>query len=158
LLCRTYDGYKTRRTAHHKCSCNNPNSKNYDCKKCRTIRDDGGWDNWQVVMIEEYKCNNKLEATKRERECYEELKAKMNTYRPYTTQQEYIEHIKVKKKEYYENKIKKITQYNKDYYVNHKEKIKERIQEYNKTYRENNTEKLKDKGIKYYEANKETRK
>ena len=94
-------------------------------------------------MIEEFSCKNKLEATKRERECYEELKAKMNTYRPYTTQQEYIEHIKVKKKEYYDNK---------------KEKIKERIQEYNKTYRENNTEKLKDKGIKYYEANKEKRK
>ena len=69
------------------------------------IREKGDWDNWQMIMVEEFKCDNKLEATKREREYLEKLQANLNGNVPSRTVQEH------KKSYYQENKheiIKKV--------------------------------------------------
>ena len=50
-----YVGHTTdlvKRRSHHKCLCNSPDSKEYNFKVYKTIRDNGGWDNWSVIVIE----------------------------------------------------------------------------------------------------------
>ena len=46
------------------------------------IRKNGGWDNWDMILIETIKCENNLEARKKEREHLEQLGATLNKERP----------------------------------------------------------------------------
>ena len=64
------------------------------------IRDNGGWDNWSMIMIENFPCNNNLEASMRERYWYEELNGNMNTRKPYRSKEEEKEYNKEYNKEY----------------------------------------------------------
>jgi hypothetical protein len=60
----------TKRKSHHKSSCNISTCKGYNLKVYQTIRDNGGWDNWEMIEIEKYPCNDANEATARERYWY----------------------------------------------------------------------------------------
>ena len=123
-----YVGHTTdfiRRKAVHKSDCNNPNSKNYNHYVYQFIRDNRGWENWDMVEIEKYNCNDRLEACKRERYWIEELKSILNKNIPSRTKKEFdIEY-------YIANKKDKLEKAN-NYYSDNKEKIKaqkaERIQ------------------------------
>lgn len=66
----------TKRKQGHK-----SDSKTKDTKVYRMIREFGGWENWRIVLIEKYPCNNKREAEKREEELRLESKADLNMYR-----------------------------------------------------------------------------
>ncbi len=92
-----------KRKATHKSDCNNPNNKRYNLNVYQFIRANGGWYNFDMVMIEEYKCSSSLEAAKRERELYEELKATLNKNVPSRSNTEYykdnFDRINEKKKE-----------------------------------------------------------
>jgi len=60
-----------------------------DCKKkelliYKTINNNGGWDNWEMIEIEKYPCKDGNEARTRERFWYEELNAKLNIRKPIT--------------------------------------------------------------------------
>jgi hypothetical protein len=90
-----------------------------------SIRDNSGWDNWKMIVICDYPCNNKREAELEEDRYMMELKANMNMKRASRTIKEWRE--------------------------DNKDKIKEQI----KQYREDNKENIKDKIKEYYEANKE---
>ena len=52
------------------------------------IRENGGWDNWQMVLINTGNCEYSLEAKKRERENIENLNASLNRVRPFITTEE----------------------------------------------------------------------
>ena len=60
----------------------------------RTIREFGGWDNWRMVDLEEYTCDTKRQAEKREEEWRVELKADLNSQRCYTTWEEQVQRKK----------------------------------------------------------------
>ena len=63
-----YVGHTTdfiRRKQLHKSCCNNINCKSYNLNVYKFITGNGGWDNWSMIVIEQYKCNNNLEAQKR---------------------------------------------------------------------------------------------
>jgi len=80
-----YIGHTTnfiKRKNCHKSKCNNPNIKDYNCYVYQFIRNNGGFDNWDMVEIEKYNCNDRLEACKRERYFIEELKASLNKCMP----------------------------------------------------------------------------
>jgi len=154
-----YVGHTTnmvkRRHKHKQSSCN-PNNKEYNQKKYQYIRDNGGWDNWRMILVEKYPCNDIDEALVRERYWVKELKTTLNQNEPCRTKQEY----------YLDNK-EKISEYKKEYRDNNKEKIaekkkewqeanKEQISERRKEYRENNKEKIIKQKKEYYENNKET--
>jgi hypothetical protein len=49
----------------------------------KTIRENGGWDNWNMVEIVKYACSNATEARIKEQEYYEMLKANLNSIPPY---------------------------------------------------------------------------
>jgi hypothetical protein len=114
-----------KRKNSHKTACTNLNAKSHNIKIYQTIRDNGNWENWTMVQIEEHACANGNEARARERYWYEQLNATLNTQRP--------------------NRSKK--EYGKDFYENNKDKISE----YNKT----NTDKIKERRQKWYELNKD---
>jgi hypothetical protein len=118
-----------KRKYSHKWDCNNEKSKYYNYYVYQFIRENGGWSNWSLVLIEYYNCNNKLELEKRERYYIEELKATLNKQVPTRTQKEYREDhkeiLKEQYKEYYEIHKDTILEKNKDYRETNKDKIKE---------------------------------
>jgi len=67
-----------QRKNNHKSSCNNEKNKDYNAFKYKFIRDNGGWDNWIMLEVEKYPCNDKREAEKREEEIRIERNAKLN--------------------------------------------------------------------------------
>jgi hypothetical protein len=81
-----YVGHTTNfneRKGHHKSVCNNDNgSPGYNYKVYQTIRYNGGWDNWDIIQVEEFPCKNKREACARERYQYEILNSNMNSQVP----------------------------------------------------------------------------
>ena len=130
----------TKRKYKHKDHCNNFNHRNYNIHLYQFIRDNGGWDNFDMILLNTEKCENSLEARKREREYIEQLGASLNIVRPFITTQEASD----LKKQCFENKKDHYLQKKKEYYESNKEKIledckeyrienKERIQEYKKT-------------------------
>jgi hypothetical protein len=100
-----------------------------------------------MILVEEFPCKDKYEACKREREVYEELDAKMNTLRPYRTQEDIKEYHKKNDKKYRENHKEKIEQYRED----HKEEIKQN----SKQYYQDHKEKLNENHKQYYQDHKE---
>ena len=40
-----------RRCYAHKKSCNNQNSKGYNCKVYKYIRDNDGWNEWTIILM-----------------------------------------------------------------------------------------------------------
>ena len=99
-----------QRKNDHKKSYNKGNNK----KLYNTIRENGGWDNWRMVLIEECGEINLTQARIKEEEHRVKLNANLNMIRCHITE-EY-------KKEYNKELIK---QQSKDYYKNYKEKIQE---------------------------------
>ncbi len=58
-----YVGHTTNyidRKARHKIHCNNSIHKHHYCKLYVFIRDNGGWDNFNMVLIEVVPCANVL--------------------------------------------------------------------------------------------------
>ena len=113
----------TRRKQLHKTCCNNINGKKYNLNVYIFIRNNGGWDNWNMLIIEQYKCNNSLEAKQKER-YFSNI--------PTRTKQEYYNDNKDKiyeqHKEYYNENKKTITERHKEYFDNNKDKIQQYIQ------------------------------
>ena len=67
-----------RRKTNHKSACNNDSHRNYKMFIYKFIRDHGGWDNWDLIMVDEFSCDTKLQKDKKEREWIEQLKPKLN--------------------------------------------------------------------------------
>ena len=81
----------TKRKNSHKHRYNEIN----EIKVYQFIRTNGGWDNWTMVMVEQYPCKSKLESDKRERHWIETLKAELNNNIAGRTKQEYYEDNKI---------------------------------------------------------------
>jgi hypothetical protein len=106
----------TKRKCAHKTDCTNINSKKYNYKVYKFIRDNGDWHNWSMILIEMYSCTNHLESSQRERYWCEHLNATLNSVIPSRTKQEY----------------------NKQYDINNKDQNREQ----NKLYRKANQEQI----------------
>ena len=119
----------TKRKASHKGVFNCPNHHNYNLKVYKTIRDNGGWENWTMIEIEKYPCNDKNEACSRERHFFELLNATMNIHCPT---------LNIEKNNATNKRCHKI------YVEAHKDEMKEYMKKYHAEY---------DKA--YYQANKE---
>ena len=92
----------TTRKSNHKSACNYINNKEYNQKKYKTIRANGGWENWRIVVIELMQNATKLEAQIREEELRTELDATLNSMkatRGLMTEQEYRNQYRIHNKE-----------------------------------------------------------
>ena len=72
----------------YKNDTNNPNSKSYNQKKHKYIRENGGWEDFIMYEIEKFPCADKREAEARERYWYDTMNATLNSNRPYTSKEE----------------------------------------------------------------------
>lgn len=139
----------------HKDSCNNENDKAYTYSVYQYIRDNGGWDSFDMIQIEEFKHDTKQELHARERHWIEQFKATLNKQIPTRAKNEHYQDNKKevleKCKQYYENNKEVIAERNKQYYENNKEEIAEQM----KQYRQNNKEELAEWHKQYSQNNKE---
>ena len=67
--------------------CNNLNNK---VKIYETIRQNGGWSNWDMNEIAKYNCSDHTEARIKEQEHYELLKANLNVNPPFVYCKKYF--------------------------------------------------------------------
>jgi hypothetical protein len=131
----------TKRKGQHKASCNKEGNNHEHYKVYRCIRKNGGWDNWDMIEIEKFKCNDGNEARARERFHIESLGANLNVVIPTRTYEEY-----------YSEKREEICEQVKRYRANNPEQTKIRDKA---KYEKNKTLLLEQQKIRY-ENNKET--
>lgn len=55
-----------KRKAQHKVICHKADHKDYHKPLYQTIRDNGGWDKWEMKPLEEYPCENHVQQQIRE--------------------------------------------------------------------------------------------
>ena len=89
----------TKRKHNHKSRCHNINDKYNEFKIYQIIRDNGGWENWEMIEIEKYSCQDENEAKARERFWIESLNCTLNSNVPLRTDKEYRDSHKQEKKE-----------------------------------------------------------
>ena len=121
--------FKNRKNGH-KTHCNNEKDIKYNYTVYQYIRDNGGWDNFIMIPIEPYPCNDKNELVIRDRHHIDLLRPTLNKIIPTRTQ-----------KEYYDSNKEQLLEKKKEYYIDNKEKIQEK----SKKYYENNREQLVEK-------------
>ena len=130
------------RKSEHKSSCNTETNKDYNNNKYKHIRENGGWDDWIMVEIEKYPCDDKREAEVRERYWVEFYKSNLNTCIPTRSQKEYrqdnCEVISERNKQYYQDNRDNISEQKKKHYQDNRYRNLER----NKQYYEDNRDKL----------------
>ena len=90
-ITNTYVGSTTdfsSRKSKHKKACIDENNKEYNQKKYTLIRENGGWENWKMMPLEEYPCENSIQARMREQYWINTLKSDMNSDRAYRTEED----------------------------------------------------------------------
>ena len=154
-----YVGHTTnfyKREGRHKSCCSNENGRQYFCYIYYFIRENGGWDNWEMIKLYDYPCDSRTEAQIEELKCYKKLNAKLNTQKPYQSVEERKEYVNQHKqtekskivtkkntKKYYDNNREKLIEKSKKYREENLEKVKEYQKEHSKEYRKKNVEKRK---------------
>ena len=132
-----------KRKNQHKSDCNCVTSKSYNQKNYQYIRDNGGWDCFNMIEVEKFSCNDGNEARAREEywRCF--FNAQLNSFRAYITDEQIRE---IKKERYEQNKDKRLEQM-KEYRESNKDKISEQKKEH---YEQNKHKILEQKKQYYY--------
>ena len=125
-----YVGHSTnfkQRNRSHKSDCNNINRIHYNNYKYKFIRDNGGYENWIMIKLYDYPCENKREAEAEECKTWIELGATLNTIKPFITEEEKEEQHLKSSNEYYHNNKTEINERRKVKYQNNKTEILEKL-------------------------------
>jgi hypothetical protein len=80
-----YIGHTTnfvQRKHAHKYSCIYDKCSNYKCKVYNVIRENGGWDNWNMEIIAFHACEDHYAARKFEQQYFEQYNATLNSIEP----------------------------------------------------------------------------
>ena len=101
-----------QRCKMHKINCYNQNDKNYNLKVYKYIRENGGFGEWEIILLYDYPCKNRNKLELEEKRAIMEYKSTLNKNIPCRT-----------KKEYYQDNKEKILQQNKELYEANKEEI-----------------------------------
>jgi len=147
-----------KRRSEHKNTYKNENSKSYNNKLYKTIRENGGFNNFKFIVLGTREQLTKREAEQIEETYRNEIKAELNSRRCYETEEERKKQIK----KWREENKEKVLEYhknwcedNKEYQQKYREDNKEKFKELQKKWREDNKEKLNEKNKKYREFNRD---
>ena len=119
----------TSRRSSHILRCDDENNAKHHYKVYKFIRENGGWNNWNLELIEYFSCEDNDELRAREQHFYELLNSTLNSRPPLATA------------EYTNNRIEQ-------YKINHPE--------ISKQWRADNQATIKANKKQYYEDNKNT--
>jgi len=139
------------RKRQHKFPCVNASHNKSHLKLYQTIRENGGWDEWQMIELEKFNDKTKLEARIREQELIKEHNANLNMLSAYITEEERMANKKKCTEKFREENKEYLQEQTKKYKEDHKDIISEQM----KKYREENKEKIYEKTKEYRENNKE---
>jgi hypothetical protein len=89
-----------QRRSNHKSDCTKPDNKGHNVPVYQFIRENGGWDNWEVIKIEDCPCVCDEDLRRRERHWLESLQATLNCQNPFTGFATREEYCKAYNKEY----------------------------------------------------------
>ena len=158
-----YVGHTTdfkRRKCDHKLNTTSQTSHHYNAKVYTFIRANGGWYNFDMILIDTRSCDNNLEARKIERQYIENLQATLNYQIPTRTSQEHYQDNKEQilewHREYRNNNKDEIKMKSAEYYIKHKEYITARIKEYQQTHKETMSQYYREYNIRNRDKNSET--
>jgi len=116
-----------RRKSQHKNRCYDQKSVKYNYKVYQFIRANGGWSEWEMVVVEVFPCNTGEESHTRERYHFEALRATLNSCFPNRSREEYMidnkERLIIYQKQYHENNKKKSKVVSKQYRIDHKQTV-----------------------------------
>ena len=140
--------FKTRKGCHKRV-CNNPKEPNHNIPLYKFIRDNDGWENFDMIWLETKSYENSMEARKREREIVEELNASLNQVKPYRS----VEEKKVYKQEWAKSKGDSLREYKHNWHLDNRDRLNEIKRQ---KYLDNKEEHLA-KCKKYYQDNIEER-
>jgi len=159
--------WKQRKSEHKSRSKMEPTTQYYNYPIYKTIREHGGWDNWDMILIEDFPCESKRHAEAKEQEWIIKIKSEMNTRRACCTKEikqsldykteinkrqniryhnlppEEKEKLSIQKKEYAETHKEAIQQHKKIYREDHKEDIKKWRDEHREEQQAKSREKYK---------------
>ena len=133
----------TATTLQERLRCHIKKSEIKKYKIYKIIEEDGGWENFEMILIKEYACNDKEELRQEEQRCIDAFNPTMNDHRAYTS----TEDKKKYEKEWYEANKERLIKYRKEHYGLNKE--------YFKQYNIDNKEKRSKQYKEYYDANRE---
>jgi hypothetical protein len=137
-----------RKSQHKKC-CNTPNKIPYNYYVYQFIRDNGGFDNWDMVIVEDFNFDKRQELHTRERFHMEQLIATLNKQKPGRTQKEYNQDnktaIKKKMDEYRHNNKEQIAKKTKEYKQKNRVEISKKNRERSKIYYNQHKEEINKK-------------
>jgi hypothetical protein len=139
-----YVGHTTNfstRKKGHRVSSTNPQNKYSHIAVYDYINKNGRWINFDMILIEKIKCEDKLHALKIEREHIERLKATLNKVIPTRT-----------KKEWTNDNIERVKEYKHNWHLESRQRIQEQHKQDYIDDKDNRIEKAK----QYYNNNKET--
>lgn len=122
-----------RRKNQHKTCCCNPSTRDHNKFVYTFIRNNGNWENWNMVEIEKCAVFDKQSLRARERYFIETLAASLNKQIPGRTDREYSKMYREENKAKLNEQIKVYREENKD-----------RIRERRRVYTESNEEKIND--------------
>ena len=112
--------FKNRKNVH-KHTCINPNVEDHNMPVYKFIRENGGWQNWSMILIDTFECNNKLEAEAKEREIIETLKPTLNKFTPCRSKEEYKQY----KQQWHLQHRDEVIARSKEFYETNKDRINE---------------------------------
>jgi hypothetical protein len=118
-----------QRKRQHKSNCNNDNSEKHNIKLYQTIRENGGWENWRMVLIEECGEISFTQAKIKEEEHRVKLNANLNSQRCHQTEEEKKKQKKEWFEEWYQNNKEHRKEWSKEWWKNNKEKINKKNEE-----------------------------
>ena len=103
----------SNRKKAHKSICNNETSGSYNQNVYQFIRNNGNWDNWSMIQIEQYNATDKRNLETRERHYIEQLGTTLNKIIPTRTKEQWHQDNPNYNKRYFKQNKEKWKQYNK---------------------------------------------
>lgn len=119
-----------KRKASHKTICCRENHRHYNLILYQTIRDNGGWNNWEMVPLEEFPCENYNQQVIREQYWIDQLKPELNQRSSYTDPEVRKETHNQYTIEWRKTNQDKVKEQRKKYREEHKDELKAYQKEY----------------------------
>ena len=136
-----------QRKCTHKSTCTKETIPGYNRKLYKTIRDNGGWANWNMSPIETYECETKIQAHMRETELMSIHNSNLNTVVSFRSEEGKKEIMKQYEKQYRENNGASIIMKQREY----RSANKQAVSDYQRAYREKNKDKMLEYQKRYQE-------